>query len=79
MTVPILPSRHLPTKKAENLQTATTEERKPKKRLLPVEIRTDRKVSDPKYVTKYVVDLAVEPVITEILIYADGNGVLRIP
>lgn len=27
-----------------------------------------------KYVTKYVVDLAVEPMITEIRIYADKEG-----
>ena len=32
-----------------------------------------------KYVTKYVVDLAVEPMITEIRIYADKEGVLHIP
>ena len=35
--------------------------------------------SGQKYVTKYVVDLSVEPVITEIRIYADENGFLRIP
>ena len=32
-----------------------------------------------KYVTKYVVDLAVEPMITEIRIYADKEGVIHIP
>lgn len=42
-------------------------------------IRTIGKVSGKKYVTKYVVDLAVEPLITEIRIYADKNGILRIP
>lgn len=43
------------------------------------EIRTIGKVSGKKHVTKYVVDLAVEPIITEIHIYADENGILRIP
>lgn len=32
-----------------------------------------------KYVTKYVVDLKIEPAITEIRIYADENGTIRIP
>ena len=43
------------------------------------EVKTIGNVSRQKYVTKYVVDLAVEPVITEIRIYADENGVLCIP
>ena len=43
------------------------------------EIRTIGKVSGQKYITKYVVDLAVEPLITELHIYADKNGALHIP
>ena len=43
------------------------------------EVKTIGNTSGQKYVTKYVVDLAVEPVITEVRIYADENGVLRIP
>lgn len=43
------------------------------------EVKTIGNASGQKYVTKYVVDLAVEPVITEIRIYANENGVLRIP
>lgn len=43
------------------------------------EVKTIGNTSRQKYVTKYVVDLAVEPVITEVRIYADENGVLRIP
>lgn len=43
------------------------------------EIKTIGKPSGQKYVTKYVVDLKVEPVITEIRIYADENGKFRIP
>jgi transposase len=42
-------------------------------------VKTIGNTSGQKYVTKYVVDLAVEPVITEVRIYADENGVLRIP
>lgn len=42
-------------------------------------MKTIGNASGQKYVTKYVVDLAVEPVITEIRIYADENGVLHIP
>ena len=42
-------------------------------------MKTIGNTSGQKYVTKYVVDLAVEPVITEVRIYADENGVLRIP
>lgn len=41
-----------------------------------------RNIGDPssrKYVTKYVVDLDVEPIITEIRIYADGDGKFSIP
>ena len=43
------------------------------------EIKTVGKVSGDNYVKKYVVDLAVEPVITEIRIDADENGNIRIP
>lgn len=43
------------------------------------EIRTIGKVSGADYVTKYVLDLNVEPVITEIHIYADENGTFSIP
>lgn len=43
------------------------------------EVKTIGNPSGEKYVTKYVLDLAVEPVITEIRIYADENGILRIP
>ncbi len=43
------------------------------------EIRAIGKVSGQDYVTKYVVDLNVEPVITEIRIYADENGKFSIP
>lgn len=43
------------------------------------EIRTIGKRTGQDYVTKYVVDLNVEPVITEIRIYADKNGIIRIP
>lgn len=43
------------------------------------EIRTIGDVSRQKYATKYVVDLKVEPVITEIRIYADEDGNIRIP
>lgn len=43
------------------------------------EIRTIGRVSGQDYVTKYVVDLNVEPVITEIRIYADENGNFSIP
>ena len=43
------------------------------------EIKTVGKVSGDTYVKKYVVDLAVEPVITEIRIYADENGNMCIP
>lgn len=43
------------------------------------EIRTIGKVSGQNYITKYVVDLSVEPVITEIRIFADENGEFSIP
>lgn len=43
------------------------------------EVRTIGKVSGKDYVTKYVVDLNTEPVITEIRIYADENGTVHIP
>ena len=43
------------------------------------EIKTVGKVSGDNYVKKYVVDLAVEPVITEIRIYADETGNIHIP
>lgn len=43
------------------------------------EIRTIGRVTVQGYVTKYVVDLNVEPVITEIRIYADENGNFHIP
>lgn len=43
------------------------------------EIKTIGKASGDNYVTKYVVDLAVEPVITEVRIYADKNGNICIP
>jgi transposase len=43
------------------------------------EIKTIGSASGQKYATKYVVDLKVEPVITEIRIYADKNGIIRIP
>lgn len=43
------------------------------------EVKTIGNPSGEKFVTKYIVDLEVEPVITEIRIYADEAGVLRIP
>lgn len=43
------------------------------------EIRTIGKVFGSDYVTKYVVDLNVEPVITEIRIYANEDGTFHIP
>lgn len=43
------------------------------------EVRTVGRVSGRDYVTKYVVDLNVEPVITEVRIYADENGEFTIP
>ena len=43
------------------------------------EIRTIGTPSGQNYITKYVVDLRVEPVITEIRIYADENGKFHIP
>lgn len=43
------------------------------------EVRTIGRTSGQNYVTKYVIDLNVEPVITEIRIYADENGAFHIP
>lgn len=43
------------------------------------EIKTIGNASAKKYVTKYVVDLKVEPVITEVRIYTDKNGKFSIP
>ena len=43
------------------------------------EIRTIGNESSRKYVTKYVVDLKAKAVITEIHIYADESGKIRIP
>lgn len=43
------------------------------------EVKTIGKAFEQKFVKKYVVDLEVEPVITEIRIYADEDGILRIP
>ena len=43
------------------------------------EIKTIGDADRQNYVKKYVLDLAVEPVITEIRIYADKNGIIRIP
>lgn len=43
------------------------------------EIRAIGDTSRKNYVTKYVIDLKTEPVITEIRIYADENGKIHIP
>lgn len=43
------------------------------------EVKTIGNVSGDKFVTKYILDLAVEPVITELRIYADTDGILCIP
>lgn len=43
------------------------------------EIRTLGKTSPGKYITKYVVDLKAETVITEVRIYADSRGKFHIP
>ncbi len=43
------------------------------------EIREIGNLSSRKYVTKYVVDLDVTPIITEIRIYPDKNGKFNIP
>lgn len=43
------------------------------------EIRHIGDASSRKYITKYVVDLSIAPVITEIRIYADEKGKYRIP
>ena len=41
--------------------------------------KTERKAGGQNYVTKYVIDLSTETVITELRIYADGNGKFPIP
>ena len=43
------------------------------------EVKVIGNASGQNFITKYVVDLEIEPVITEIRIYADENGILRIP
>lgn len=43
------------------------------------EIKSIGNISMKKYVTKYVVDLKTEPVVTEIRIYPDENGKICIP
>ena len=43
------------------------------------EVKVIGNASGQKFITKYVVDLEIEPTITEIRIYADENGILRIP
>lgn len=43
------------------------------------EVRTLGRISSGNYVTKYVVDMSIEPVITEVRIYADENGKIHIP
>ena len=43
------------------------------------EIRAIGGTSGKNYVTKYVMDLKTEPVITEIRIYADANGKIHVP
>lgn len=43
------------------------------------EIRKIGDASSRKYVTKYVIDLSIAPVVTEIRIYADGRGKYHIP
>jgi len=43
------------------------------------EVRTIGKVSGQDYITKYVIDLSTETVITEVRIYADENGKFLIP
>ena len=42
-------------------------------------IKTLGNISSGKYITKYVVDLNVETVITEVRIYADEDGKINIP
>ena len=42
-------------------------------------LKTIGSVSSGKFVTKYIVDLEIEPVITEVRIYAGENGSLCIP
>lgn len=43
------------------------------------EVRTIGRATGQNYVTKYVIDLSTETVITELRIYADGNGKFPIP
>ncbi len=43
------------------------------------EVRTLGETTSGKYVTKYVVDISVQPVITEVRIYADESGKFHIP
>lgn len=43
------------------------------------EIRTIGDASGGKYITKYVIDLSVMPVVTEVRIYADEKGRFNIP
>ncbi len=43
------------------------------------EIKTVGNASGKEYVKKYVIDLQTEPVITEIRIYAGGDGIIHIP
>ena len=43
------------------------------------EIKTIGDVSSRKYITKYVVDLSIAPLVTEIRIYADKKGKFNIP
>lgn len=42
-------------------------------------VRNIGDVSSGKYISKYVMDIDIAPVITEIRIYADGNGKYNIP
>ena len=43
------------------------------------EVKSIGNVSSGKFITKYIVDLTVEPIITEVRIYANENGILSIP
>lgn len=43
------------------------------------EVRTVGRASGQDYVKKYVIDLQTEPVVTEVRIYPDKDGVIRIP
>ena len=77
MTVQIPHSCLLQTKKAESLQILITDG------INPDVMQADRKavgaLHSGKYITRYVVDLQAETVITEIRIYADENGKINIP